>query len=99
MSRDIYGGSTEGAEMANVESAATSTLIFAANLKAVNRMVHNDSSAILYLKYGSAASDTSYTVEMGPGDYFEFPTPCYRGVVYGIWASANGYARTTEVAV
>jgi hypothetical protein len=63
---------------------------------AVGRAVFNDSTAVLYLKYGATASTTSYTVQVQPGGYYEFPQPLYTGQVDGIWASANGSARLTS---
>lgn len=88
--------SDQSATLANVSSSASSVTIFAANGAARGRAVYNDSTAVLYLKFGATASTTSYTVQLGSGDYFEFPHPLYGGVVDGIWASANGSARTTE---
>lgn len=83
--------------LANVASSATSVTIFAANAAARGRAVYNDSTAVLYLKFNSgAASTSSYTVQVAAGGYFEFPQPLYGGVVTGIWAAANGNARTTE---
>lgn len=88
--------SIQAATVANVASSASSTTVFAANGGARGRAVYNDSTAVLYLKFGATASATSYTVQMAPGDYFEFPVPVYGGVVDGIWAAANGAARTSE---
>lgn len=83
---------------ANVSSSGTSGTIFAANPGVLGRMLHNDSTAILYLKFGTAAAtSTSYTVKLIADAYYEFPTPCYSGQVTGIWVSANGSARTTQV--
>jgi hypothetical protein len=82
---------------ASVSSSASSTTVLSANTAAVGRAVFNDSSAVLYLKYGTTASTSSYTVQIAAGGYFEFPQPLYRGRVDGIWASANGAARTTEL--
>jgi hypothetical protein len=89
---------TADATLANVTSSATSVTVFAANARARRRIVYNDSSATLYLKFGTgAASTTSFTVVMATNTMYEFPgTPVYAGVVTGIWASANGFARTTE---
>jgi len=86
------------ATLANVASSATSVTIFSANSQAVARALWNDSTAVLYLKFGTAAaSTTSYTVQLVAGAYYEFTQPLYGGAVTGIWASANGNARTTEV--
>jgi hypothetical protein len=59
--------------------------------------VHNDSSDILYLKLGSAASLTSFTVRMVSQAYYELPHPVYTGIITGIWDVATGSARVTEI--
>lgn len=80
----------------SVVSSATSVTLFAANAGARGRTVTNDSTAVLYLKYGATASTTSYTVQLAAGAHYEFPAPLYGGRVDGIWATANGNARITE---
>lgn len=95
---------SQTATLANVAASATSVTLFAAegDTDLVSRSVFNDSAAILYLKYGATASETSYTVRIPAWGYFEFPRgrggSIYDGVVHGIWSSATGAARTTEVA-
>jgi hypothetical protein len=86
----------QGATTANVASSASSTVLFAANGNDNARVLFNDSTAILYVKFGATASATSYTVQVAPQGYFEFPLPLYNGEVDGIWASANGNARLTS---
>jgi hypothetical protein len=86
----------QSATTANVASSASSVTLFAVNGNAHGRTVINDSSAILYLKFGATASTTSYTVQLAAGAYYEFPQPLYCGQVDGIWASAAGAARATE---
>ena len=51
---------------------------------------------MLYLLFGSGASETDYTVQIQPGGYYEFPAPLYLGNVDGIWSAANGNARITS---
>lgn len=84
------------ATLANVASSATNVTLFAAAGDTNGRTVYNDSTAVLYLKYGATASATSYTVQLAAGQYYEFPQPVYAGHVDGIWASANGNARLTS---
>ena len=61
-------------------------------------IVYNDSTEILYLKYGATASTTSYTVQIPAGGYWEMPFPIYTGAIDGIWANnASGVARITEL--
>lgn len=88
-----FGGN---ATLTNVAGAASSTGLFANNPGANGRAVYNDSSAILYLKFGTSASTTSYTVQIPSQGYFEFPDPLFSGACEGIWSSATGNARVTE---
>ncbi len=83
------------ATLANVNSSATNVTLFTASATANARTIYNDSTAVLYVKFGATASTTSYTVQLAAGQYYEFPQPLYAGQVDGIWASANGAARTT----
>lgn len=85
-----------GATLANVASSATNVTLFASNPAAKVRTVWNDSTAILYIKFGATASVTSATVPVASQGYYEFPQPLYAGQVDAIWASTNGNARTTE---
>ncbi len=86
---------SQSATTANVASSASSVTLFAAAGLAKGRTIFNDSTAVLYVKFGATASTTSYTVQLPAGAFYEFPQPCYSGVVDGIWASANGAARVT----
>lgn len=86
----------QAATLANVASSATSVTVFADTGHASGRVVFNDSSAILYLAFdGSVASASNYSTQVAAGAYFQFPQPVPAGKITGIWASANGNARTT----
>lgn len=91
-----YALKPTAATLANVASSATNVTVFAATQNINSRAVYNDSTAVLYLKFGATASTTSYTVQIAANGYYEFPQPVYAGQVDGIWASANGAARTTQ---
>lgn len=79
-----------------VASSATVVTLLALNTNRKGAMVMNDSTQTLYVKLGSAATATSYTVKMAADAYYEVPFG-YTGVITGIWASANGYAYVTEL--
>lgn len=79
-----------------VASSATSATVLAANANRFGASFYNDSTQTLYLKFGTTASATSYTVKMPPDSYFEVPSR-YTGRIDGIWASANGFAYVTEL--
>jgi len=83
----------------NVASSASSVTILASNANRLGATVFNDSTQILYLNLaGNAASSTNYTVQLQSNAYYELPTPhLYTGAITGIWASANGNARVTEL--
>lgn len=88
---------TTGTQTSVAGSGSSGTLL-AANTSRKSASIYNDSTAILYVKFGETASTSSYKVQLGPNEYFEFPQPCYTGIVDGIWASATGNARISEEA-
>jgi hypothetical protein len=80
--------------LTNVASSATTVSLLAAS-GASQRYIWNDSTAILYLAYGSVAASTSnYTVQVASQGLH---TTTYNGAIQAIWASANGNARVTEL--
>lgn len=87
------------ATLANVADSASSVTLLAANAARKGASFWNDSTAILYLKFGSAATSTSCTVKLIADAFYELPGPTvYSGLVSGIWASAPGGAcRVTEL--
>lgn len=84
------------ATLANVAGSASSVTLLASNTDRRGATIQNDSTAILYVKFGSAASTTSYTIKMAADSYYEIPFG-YTGIITGIWSSATGSARITEM--
>jgi hypothetical protein len=84
------------ATLLNVDSSTTSGTLVAANATRKGASIHNDSTAVLYVKFGATASATSFTVKMAADAHYEVPFG-YTGRIDGIWASANGAARVTEL--
>lgn len=84
------------ATLSNVSGSASSVTVLAANSARVGGSIYNDSSAIVYLKFGATASTTSFTVKLAADTYYEIPGG-YTGIIDGIWASATGSARVTEL--
>lgn len=81
----------------SVASLATNVQLLPTNAARKGFTVYNDSTSVLYLKLGTTATITSFTVPIGAGGFYENPKPVYTGEVDGIWASANGSARITEL--
>jgi hypothetical protein len=93
----VRGAAASTATLSNVAASATNVTLLSSNSSRLGAMVFNDSSATLSLKFGATATSTSFTVQVPPGGYFEFPQPIYTGIVDGIWDSATGNARLTEM--
>ncbi len=89
--------SSSSSSVTSVASSASSVQLLASNAGRKAFAVYNESTAILYLKLGTTASLTSYTVQIPMNSYYESQDLIYTGEVDGIWASANGSARITEL--
>ncbi len=94
----MEGPSVSGATLANVATSTASATLFSANSDRKAAMIWNDSSSILYVKFGATASATSCTVPIAANGYYELPQPCYLGVIDAVLSSSTGVARTTELA-
>jgi hypothetical protein len=85
------------ANQTNVASSGSSVTVLASNAARLGATVYNDSTQILYLLLGTGTASTSvYTVQLGSQSYYEVPFN-FIGQLTGIWASANGFARVTEL--
>jgi hypothetical protein len=80
----------------NVASSATNVTLLASNANRLGATIYNDSNKRLYLKLGATASATSFTQILFGQGYYEVPAN-YSGIIDGIWESANGSARITEL--
>jgi hypothetical protein len=85
------------AAVTSVVAASADTTILAANRHRAGATVYNDSTANCYLKFGTGASSTSFTVKLMPGAYYEIPEGGYAGALNGYWDAVNGSARVTEL--
>jgi hypothetical protein len=82
----------------SVNGATSTTTLLSANTSRLKAAFYNDSTATLYLALASGASTTAYTVQLGPGAYYEIPGDCvYTGIITGIWSAATGACRITEL--
>lgn len=85
------------ATVAQIASSVASVTLLAANANRLGAIIVNDSTQILFLKFGTTASSTSYSapVAISKGT-FEVPFG-YTGIITGSWVSANGFAYCTEL--
>jgi hypothetical protein len=93
---NVLQAKSSTATRTDVASSASSVTIWAANTSRLGATIYNDSNKILYVKFGTTASTTDFTVLMDAGDYYEVPFS-YTGRIDGIWSGANGSARLTEL--
>ena len=78
-------------------NGVTSTVtLLAANTLRRGALFYNDSSKILFLKLGSAATTTDFSVRLSSQGYYEVPNN-YVGIVTGIWNGVNGAVYITEI--
>jgi hypothetical protein len=88
----------DAATLSNVASQDTNINLLASAGTRRGVIIHNDDTGVLYVKYGSTASTTSYTVKIPVDGYWEMPGPIYTGAIDGIWVtSGSGSARITEL--
>lgn len=80
----------------SVADTASSTTLLSSNASRKGGFIVNDSSAALYIKYGTTASTTDYTDVLFQ---YERHTITYSGRIDGIWATDPnvGSARITEI--
>lgn len=80
----------------SVSSSATNVTLLAANTSREGATLYNDSTQICYVRLQATATSANFSVKMQPEDYYEVPAG-YTGIIDGIWASANGSMRVTEL--
>jgi hypothetical protein len=89
---------SETATVTSVASSATNVKLLDANPDRKGLVVFNDSTQVLRIKYGVTASATSFTIKLAAGDVWTMPlAPVFIGQIDGIWESANGNARISEL--
>lgn len=84
--------------LSNVSASASSVTVLASNASRKSAVLYNDSTVTCYIKFGSTASATSFTYLLPAGSTLIIDaSPVYTGIITGIWASATGTMRVTEL--
>ena len=93
MSRTAQAVVTSVADLDTVQD------ILAANNRRQGVVIHNTSTAILYIKYGAAASASSFTYSIAASSNWTMPADHqYTGLITGLWATnQSGAAIVTEI--
>jgi len=80
----------------SVAGSMSSVVLLASNSIRLGATIYNDSSALLYVKLGTTASTTDYTIKLFPLSYYEVPYG-YTGAIGAVWSAATGFARIDEL--
>lgn len=86
----------QSATVASVACSTTVATLLAASASRRMATIYNNAAVDLYVKFGSTATSTDFTVKLAAGDYYEVPVPMYGGIVTGILASSTGNALVTS---
>lgn len=78
-----------------VATSTTSATLLAANAARLGAVIVNDGPKLLYVKFGTTASATSYTYKLAPDDRVEVPFN-FTGRIDAVLASGTGNAQITE---
>lgn len=82
----------------SVNASASNVSLLVSNTLRKAAYFFNDSTSVAFLKLGTTASATSYTVRMVPNAFVTIDLdPAYTGEVDAIWTTANGAMRVTEL--
>lgn len=84
------------ATLTSVASSASSVTLLAASGTTKSWIIVNDSTSILYVAFSATATTSAYTSKMFPNAQLSSDLT-YTGVISGIWATANGSARVTQL--
>lgn len=83
------------ATVTRVAASITAVTLLATDMNRAQAIIYNETTAKLYVKLGTGASVTDYTLPVaGGGGYYEVPIR-YLGPVSGIWDAATGFAQIT----
>lgn len=83
--------------LSNVTASTSTVTLLAANAARLGATLYNDGTKDLWVKFGAAASQTSFTVKMVKDAYYEVPYG-YTGTLTGVWdTGVSGAARVTEL--
>jgi hypothetical protein len=85
------------AALTSVAASAISVSLLASNAARRQVIIVNDGNKTLYIAFAATTSTTAFTVRLGGGNEYVSELNSYTGAISGIWDSANGSARITEI--
>ena len=85
------------AALTTVAASATSVSLLASNTARRQVLIVNDGNADLYIAFAATASVTAFSVLLPKNGEWASVLNSYTGAISGIWSSATGSARITEI--
>lgn len=95
----LAGTPPANAALTSVAASVTSVTLLAANANRRKFIIINDGTKNLFVAFAATATSAAYSVLLPGGQAYESEMNDYTGVISGIWATANGNARITEITV
>ena len=96
---ELQGASyADTSTVTQVNDTDSSTTLLSANTDRKGLILFNNSTAIAYVKFGTTASATDFTIRLNPYGTYESNAPCYTGRIDCIWtADSTGQMQITEL--
>lgn len=95
---ELLGASfADTAVVSSLSSSDSSQTLVSANSDRKGLIIFNNSTAILYVKFGATASSSDFTFRLTPQGVYEMRAPIYTGRIDVIHASANGSTEYTQL--
>lgn len=85
------------AALSSVAASVTTVSILASNAARKGFVLVNDSASIVYVAFAATATATAFTYMLKANSVVESPNWVYTGAISGIWVSAVGSLRVTEL--
>lgn len=96
MSAFAIDSAAVGAVVSVIASTIGTVVLAPAQTKRVSLSIYNASANPLYMKHGSGAKSTDFTLMMVSSGFYEVPRPIYNGQITGVWGTADGSVYVTE---
>lgn len=84
-------------DVTRVNSSTSNITLVADNADRIALYLYNDSTATQYVKLGTTASSTDFSIRLTPHMTYEMPIPIYVGQIDVISSSTNGAIQVTEL--
>lgn len=85
------------ATISAVTCSTTNTTLLSENTNRKMAIFYNRAGRDIYIKFGTTASTTSFTVVVQDNAYYELPLPVYTGRIDAVTSTGSGVMQITEI--